>query len=99
MDILRKAIPYMICYLLGRASYLYHRNKYLEEKKQELLAYRAQLIEIEESLEEKDKAIRNKWQRMVNDISQYKAVIDPEDVGKWNEWDDAFFQSWKSAEK
>lgn len=99
MDILRKAIPYMICYLLGRASYLYHRNKYLEGKKQELIAYHEQLLAIEQSLEEKDKAIRNKWQRMVEDVAKYQAAIDPEDSGKWNEWDDVYFQSWNSAEK
>lgn len=99
MDFLFKVMTYASLYFLGRTSYVWWQNKYLEGKRQDLIAYHAQLVEIEQALEEKDAHIRDKWQRMVNDISQYKAVIDPEDVGKWSEWDDAFFQSWKSAEK
>lgn len=99
MDVLIRVMPYFGFYLLGRTSYVWWRNKYLEDKKQELLAYHAQLLSIEQDLEEKDKAIRNKWQRMVEDISKYQAAIDPEDSGKWNEWDDVYFQSWNSAEK
>lgn len=99
MDVFVRVVSYVGFYLLGRTSYVYWRNKYLEDKKQELLAYHAQLLAIEQSLEEKDKAIRNKWQKMVDDISKYQAAIDPEDRGKWSEWDDVYFQSWNSAEK
>lgn len=99
MKVLIRVMSYFGFYFLGRISYVYWRNKYLEDKKQELLAYHAQLLEIEQSLEEKDKAIRNKWQRMVEDVAKYQAAIDPEDVGKWSEWDDVYFQSWNSAEK
>lgn len=99
MDILLKVMTYVSFYFLGRTSYVWWRSKYLEGKKQELLAYHVQLIEIEQDLEEKDKAIRNKWQSMVDDISKYKASVEPNENDKWNEWDDLFLESWGSAEK
>lgn len=99
MDIFVKVMTYASFYFLGRTSYVWWRNKYLEDKKFELMRYHAKLLAIEEDLEEKDKEIRKKWQRMVDDISKYQAAVDPEDNGKWNEWDDVFLNSWSSAEK
>lgn len=84
---------------LGRFSYLVSRNRYLEEKKQELISYHAQLLEIEEGLEARDKQIRQKWQNLVDDISKYQAMVGGFEKGKWTEMDDVYLNSWKSAEE
>ena len=91
-------LKYTAAFLLGRYSYLYFRNRYLEEKKEQLIGYRDALIEIEKGLEEKDEAIRKKWQKMVTDISKYDFAMRP-DSGKWTEADDVYFNSWNSAEQ
>jgi len=89
----------MSCFGLGRMSYLVARNRYLEEKKQELISYHAQLLEIEEGLEARDKQIRQKWQNLVDDISKYQAMSGGFEKGKWTEMDDVYLNSWKSAEE
>ena len=99
MDILKHFIPYLIAFMLGRFSYNVYRNRYLEEKKEDLIRYHAMLLSIEEGLEKRDDYIRSKWQSMVDDISKYKASVEPDGNDKWNEWDDLFLESWGSAEK
>lgn len=89
----------MACFGLGRMSYLVARNRYLEDKKQELLAYHAELLAIEENLEARDKKIREKWQNLVDDISKYQAMVGGFEKGKWTDMDDVYLNSWKSAEE
>ena len=86
-------------FFVGRYSYLFYRNQYLESKRNELNAYREELVELSKVLEEKDAAIRKKWQSMVTDISKYQASMVDGDTGKWSDWDDAYLSSWSSAEK
>lgn len=86
-------------FYIGRYSCLALRNRYLEAKRNELNAYREELLKIERALEEKDAAIRKKWQSMVSDISKYQASMIDGDTGKWSDWDDAYLNSWSSAEK
>lgn len=93
------ALSYVAGFVMGRYSYLFWRNKYLEDKKEELIGYHKQLLDIQKTLESKEKFIRNKWQRMVDDFSKYQAAVNPQDSGKWSDWDDAYLNSWKSAEE
>lgn len=83
---------------LGRFSYLVARNRYLEEKKQGLMSYHAQLMEIHDDLEARDKQIRQKWQNLVDDISKYQAMVGGFENDKWTDMDDLYLNSWKSAE-
>lgn len=89
----------LLAFYAGRVSAHVARNKYLEEKKGELIAYHQALLNIAEQLEAKDKAMKQKWQAMVDDFSKYQAYANPDDTGKWTDMDDIYLQSWKSAEK
>lgn len=84
--------------IIGRHSYRIVRDRYLHSKEKELINYHAQLMEIESELEYKEREIRNKWQRMVVDASNYQASIGGFDTGKWNDMDDVYLNSWSSAE-
>lgn len=98
MEFILKALSYAAVFYAGRYSYLYWKNQYLEEKRGQLIAFRDELVNMANSLEETDAAIRKKWQRMVTDISKYD-MARRSDSGKWTEADDIYFNSWNSAEK
>ncbi len=104
-----KYLWYITCFFLGRLSVNWWKNRYLEKEKEYLENERATLIEyheelekIENSLIQKDREIRKKWQSMVDDFAEYNAYIRRENgeyTNKWSDWDDVYFQSWNSAEK
>lgn len=84
---------------IGRRSQAIVMDKELEKKREALIAYRDELVEIAEHLEQKDTEIRHKWQKMVDDFSKYQAAMNPENASTWTEADDIYLNSWKSAEK
>lgn len=89
----------LVSFEIGRRSQAIVMDKDLEKKREALIAYRDELVEIAEHLEQKDTEIRHKWQKMVDDFSKYQAAMNPENASTWTESDDIYLNSWKSAEK
>lgn len=92
----------VVCFVLGRYSAIWFKNRYLEAKRSELMNYRDTLLVIESELEQKDLAIRQKWQDMVDDFSKYNSYA-MQQAGQykpeWTRWDDQYLESWSSAEE
>lgn len=84
-------------FLLGRISVRVVHDRYLEGKRSELMAIKGGLEELAESLEQREKALRSKWQAMVVNASEISALVNGSE-GTWTTEDDRFLDSWSSAE-
>lgn len=97
-----RGIIYGALFWLGRYSIIFVKNQELEKKRKELMHYRDALLAIEADLEQKDAAIRQKWQEMVDDFSKYNSYA-MKQAGQykleWTQWDDQYLESWSSAEE
>lgn len=84
-------------FLLGRISMRVMRDRYLETKRGELMAIKAGLEEVAESLTRREEALRAKWRDMVVNASEISALVNGGE-GTWTPEDDRFLDSWSSAE-
>lgn len=84
-------------FLMGRLSARVVRDRYLEAKRDELMAIKEGLDEVAEGLEQREKALRSKWQAMVVNASEISALVN-DGGGTWTPEDDRFLDSWLSAE-
>ena len=98
LEIMVRIIANAGIFYLGRLSVLWWRNKVLDEKLAEAKMYATQANEILQQAKAKDEEVRQKWQRMVSDISQYQFGF-MENKSEWTDLDQMYLNSWKSAER